>query len=711
MFAWVGAGFWGQLHAQHLPVQTPCPLVWDGSTDHLEIGKYTQVFVDAARRYTRQTIDTARFQPCAPGHINLSFNLNTNWLRFTIRNTHPTDSLLYLELGWPALGDVRFYTPDTMYQTGEFYPTRSRPIPAPNFVFPIRLKPNQEATYYFQIYSVAPNNYPLVLYRPAAYESNLLENYLLFVGFFAAIGIMLIYNLLLAISTRDRVYVPYLVYIVIILVFVASLRGFGYQFVWPDGSWLNAFTRVGMGAAGLVVLAQFCRMFLHTAENAPGWDRALKYSQYGSGLVVVLMLVAQQFHPVQQAADILVNVLAIVVPGLQFGAGVTTLRRGYKPAQYYLAAFTILIIGLIIFILSNLGLIDNNLFTEYAYLYGMILEQTLLSIALGDRINVAQEEKERFQEQAIAVLRENERLIQEQNRILEQKVDERTHQLKLANEELAATLDQVTVQARIIEKKNEDITESINYARRIQTAILPEVGFVRQYLPWFGVFYQPKDIVSGDFYWFTHRPDTQVSIFAAVDCTGHGVPGAFMSVIGYNLLNRIVNELKIVDPAEILTTLDVSVRQALKQTQDSVHKTQDGMDLSLCAYHHPTRTLTYAGANRPMYYLRAGASELEIIKGDKYAIGGSLVSDKVFTTQSLTVASGDKLFIFSDGIVDQFGGPDGRKKYTSKRLQATLLSLRDQPAAEVADRVAAEVLAWMGSAHQIDDLTFMAVDF
>jgi serine phosphatase RsbU (regulator of sigma subunit) len=309
----------------------------------------------------------------------------------------------------------------------------------------------------------------------------------------------------------------------------------------------------------------------------------------------------------------------------------------------------------------------------------------------------------------------NGKRLEDQNRKLEAIVTERTAELSAAKVQTEQLNQDLQSRNQLITEQNEDLRDSINYARRIQTAILPDLALVRTYLPGFGLFYQPKDIVSGDFYWFTYRPDTEVSIFAVVDCTGHGVPGAFMSVIGYNLLNRIVNELQIIDPAEILTQLDQAVRQALKQTGEpstTAATTEDGMDLSLCVYHHPTRTLTYAGAHRPVYYLAATAPDLEIIEGARYSIGGSMVSGKVFTNHRLTVAPGDKLYLFSDGIVDQFGGPEDRKKkYTPKRLQATLLALRAQPAPTIAEGIATEIRDWMASTNQLDDLTFIAVDF
>ncbi|MEO1653263.1 MAG: SpoIIE family protein phosphatase, partial [Bacteroidota bacterium] len=227
-------------------------------------------------------------------------------------------------------------------------------------------------------------------------------------------------------------------------------------------------------------------------------------------------------------------------------------------------------------------------------------------------------------------------------------------------------LEEANLIARLVtelEKKNKDITSSIEYAQRIQEAILPGdkligKGFVEHF-----VLYIPKDIVSGDFYWFADK--NEHALIAAVDCTGHGVPGAFMSIIGYSNLNKIVIEQGLTDPASILKKLDQEVTEVLKQ-QETDSRSRDGMDLALCSLNIYEKKMKFAGAYRPLYLIREG--ELQEYKGSPFPIGGNFKykRKKVFKSHEIHLHKGDSLYIFSDGFVDQFGGPENRKYMTKK---------------------------------------------
>jgi len=281
--------------------------------------------------------------------------------------------------------------------------------------------------------------------------------------------------------------------------------------------------------------------------------------------------------------------------------------------------------------------------------------------------------------------------IQQKNRELEAKVQERTQEL--------------AEQKSIVEQKNRDITESIEYAKRLQTAILPDSDKIAAALPDSFVFYQPKDIVSGDFYWFG---ETQGHVFmAAVDCTGHGVPGAFMSVIGYNALNTTIEELGITDPAAILAQVDRQVVQTLRQ--DAVGSTtKDGMDICLVVYHPESRTLAYGGAYRPL--IRRLGGVWDELKGDRFPIGGGQQENKKFTTHRFDVAPGDMVFLYSDGITDQFGGDKGRK-FTGSRLKKLLEDNAHQPMPQLGQTLRTAYQDWKGAYEQLDDVMIIGIRF
>lgn len=261
-------------------------------------------------------------------------------------------------------------------------------------------------------------------------------------------------------------------------------------------------------------------------------------------------------------------------------------------------------------------------------------------------------------------------------------------------------------QEQIITQKNKDITDSISYARKIQHAILPNDALIKNYLPNSFVLYMTKDIVSGDFYWFSHFDDC--SIIAAVDCTGHGVPGAFMSLIGYNLLNKIVNEDKITDPKEILLQMNKGVLNALHKNES---ESKDGMDIAICKINHKENTLDYAGAMRPLWIVNNGL--LTEIKADKIPIGTKQADREetiAYTTHTHTINKGDTFYIFTDGYADQFGGPKD-KKYSTGKFKELLITnaALDFPTQELNSKL--EHHKWKGDNEQVDDILLIGFGF
>jgi len=257
---------------------------------------------------------------------------------------------------------------------------------------------------------------------------------------------------------------------------------------------------------------------------------------------------------------------------------------------------------------------------------------------------------------------------------------------------------------KIIEEKNKDILDSIRYARRIQEAIMPEKELLNYYFPDSFIFYHPKDIVSGDFYWFLEK--YHKFFIAAVDCTGHGVPGAFMSVIGSNLLNQILNEYSILEPEAILDHLNFKIQTALKQDQNA--ETKDGMDIAFCSIDQENDLLQFAGANRPLWLVR----DKEIIKyeADKIPIGGGQFGVQSYKGHSIPLKNNDVIYIFTDGIVDQFGG-DNNKKFTSKRFSELISEIHHLPLSEQLNIIQKTFSQWKGTQEQTDDVLVIGIRY
>lgn len=288
--------------------------------------------------------------------------------------------------------------------------------------------------------------------------------------------------------------------------------------------------------------------------------------------------------------------------------------------------------------------------------------------------------------------------ITEQNVIFTGIIRDLTQQKRLEKETLTRTL---------LEQKNKEITDSIRYAFQIQMAILPEKAILNKYMPDHFVFYRPKDIVSGDFYWFSRKED---KIFiAAIDCTGHGVPGAFMSLIGYTNLNKIVDEFGVTEPDVILASLDRYVTQSLQKNSHNADF-KEGMDMALCCIDTKTNVVTYSGAFRPMYVKR-GSGQIEEIFPNKNSIGGyldTMHTPKEFTAHRLQLQKRDIFYIFTDGITDQFGGSEA-KKYSSRRFKEFLQSISNLPMEAQGLSLETEFDRWRSGQSQVDDVLVIGV--
>ncbi|MCB9336407.1 MAG: tetratricopeptide repeat protein [Flavobacteriales bacterium] len=293
------------------------------------------------------------------------------------------------------------------------------------------------------------------------------------------------------------------------------------------------------------------------------------------------------------------------------------------------------------------------------------------------------------------------------------------NQKKKSNKILNAKNEEISLKNKIIEEKNKDITDSINYAKNIQHTILPDLTQIHPNIESF-IFYQPKDIVSGDFYWMK---ETENAIYLAViDCTGHGVPGAFMSIIGHNSLNRIINEYQFQETGLILDKLNDLVNEALIKSKNGL-SLKDGMDLALCAYYKNESRIEYSGAQNSLYIIRSrknsknGFSPILVdeqnefyeIKADKMPIGGGDNQSK-YETHSVDLMQGDVFYLFTDGYADQFGGPKG-KKFMYKQFKKLLFSIQNESMEEQRNILEKTLNEWKKDTEQVDDVCIMGLKF
>lgn len=284
---------------------------------------------------------------------------------------------------------------------------------------------------------------------------------------------------------------------------------------------------------------------------------------------------------------------------------------------------------------------------------------------------------------------------QEEQLVLQTIIAEKTSELREEKEALMQTTG-------LLQEKNKDITDSITYAKQIQEALLPNRNSILNQFPDSLIYHRPSHVVSGDFYWFSESEDHY--LIGVVDCTGHGVPGAFMSLIAANLLDKTINIKKITSPAAILAEMDLSVVATLRQNEK--HSTsRDGMDISICAVAKDFKTLVFGGAGRPLYHVRNG--ELIEYKGSKISIGGYYAGvNKNFTETVVTLAQGDVLYLSSDGYADQFDS-ENDKKYSSKRLKEMLARIAHHESGQQYAEIHRSFEEWRGDLKQIDDITIV----
>ena len=362
-------------------------------------------------------------------------------------------------------------------------------------------------------------------------------------------------------------------------------------------------------------------------------------------------------------------------------------KEGYEPAKSFLFANISYYLGVLISLLMIGGVLPSRIyeFTPINFVeIGTAIQLFLFSLTLASRISLIRSQLANEKLSKEIILREQEQqklaIIEEKNEELEEKVLERTTELR---------------------QINKDMIDSINYARNIQNSILPNEDMMSMVLPSHFLIYKPKDIVSGDFYWCHENQENNNVVFAVVDCTGHGVPGAMMSLVGVAALNKIVKEDEVTTSDEILNRLKKEVYYRLNA--DGKEMTRDGMDLGICVYDKSKKTLEYSGAYNSMFYIQN--QELKELKGDNIHIGGDLDGGS-YTMHRIEINTPTQIYLFTDGFQDQFGGVSS-KKFKKSRLKELLLAIHNEPLDIQKNIIHQTFESYKGSEEQIDDVTLM----
>jgi serine phosphatase RsbU (regulator of sigma subunit) len=500
------------------------------------------------------------------------------------------------------------------------------------------------------------------------------------------VGIMLImvlYHIPLFVKGRENSYLYYILYILAFLFFFVNKEGYIYEFT---PRFTSAPIPIFLLEIFLLFFLLFGRAYLDTRNTLQSWDTILLLAVWFTvgGLIISFMILLLQGLGVHVPVFIQLGALAIDIVsaiGSLFLAIVPAMiltRENFQPARYFLFANLFLILGIAV----NYALKEYAL-GKHSLELGVTLQILTFSIGLSERINLLKKSKELAQRRIIDQLRENAALKDKVNRELEEKVQERTFEIQEQKEH--------------IEKQNKEIKYSFDYAKKIQNTVLPGNDVFENLFAEHFIFFKPRDIVSGDFYWISHSDHWIV--LTAADCTGHGVPGSLMSMLGITMLHEIVNEKNVKHSEEVLNQLRLSIARTLKQ-EGRIGEQKDGIDMALLIYDTTTRKLEFSGANNPLYIVRNG--EMLEYRGNNMPVA---FYDKMtdFTRYTIEMKQGDRIYMFTDGFPDQFGGPQG-KKFKYRPFKDLLLEVHERPMEEQQRILSLIFDEWKGDLSQIDDV-------
>ena len=547
---------------------------------------------------------------------------------------------------------------------------------------------------------------------------------------FALLGNMLIISvffMILYFALRDRQYIYFSLYILFFAGVLFASEGYLEELFWRETVFKSVLISGAVPFSMSLVTISFLLFgisYLELKQKLSGWYWSVVVLLGLIGVRVLTMLLGSIFD---FSIDGLFESVVVIVWAFSVAfiplfllvlPAVLRIRAGFKPAWYFLLANLVLIPLAFItigssftydsssFSLSALKVNESVLFRilQVSGVYvAAVLQILIFSMGLAWKLRLDAQEKKISQRRIIDQLTENEKLKDKVNRELDQKVKVRTREISDQKEEIESQRDEIEAQRDLVFAQKKEITDSIGYAQRIQAAILPHKSYLDEHIPEYFVLYKPRDIVSGDFYWIKEVDSTFVIVVA--DCTAHGVPGAFMSMLGITLLNELFVAGRTNNPGEILGELRTKVKAMLVQ-EGNIRDQKDGMDMAIALVNRNKKELQFAGAYNPLYLIRQGNQLIEL-KGDKQPIGIHW-EETEFNTHMVKLRKNDSLYVFTDGYVDQYGG-EHKKKFKTQKFKELLLSVQSESMEKQKQMIDNTFEAWRGNREQIDDVCVVGV--
>lgn len=646
---------------------------------------------DSDRLISVDSINNETFKNVGKEGLNLGFFDGVLWVKVDLTSLEMNNQSL-LELENPNLDDVVVYVKsggkyEFKGKFGDYYSFDDREITHRNY---------QIGEVSGREILLMINNHGDQLLVPLNFGKKDLLNqrdYIeqMIVGtYYGLILFVLLLNLFLFLVIKEKSNLFYILYLFGLLLLQLGLSGHGFEFIWSGNSYIANKILPFASSFSVLFLVYFTRSFFQTKEHLKKMDVVLRWTGYILILTCIVSLLP--FKLGNQISIVVVNAFTLLLNILIFPTAILTWKKNKQISQIFILAFAFLIFSVIILVLRNMGMIADNFFTKYSFQLGSAAEVILLSFAIVEKFKS-------FKDQALGSLKEVNQLKESQNETLQIEIEKKT---KLLEENYKES-----------ELKSKEIYDSINYAKRIQSGLIPSIEHFQSFFKESFIEFRPKDVLSGDFYWIAKTQttpdsgeDNSLIVFAVGDCTGHGVPGAMISVLGIKILNASLKNKEINTTSEALNYLDKEVGTTFGKDNDD-KQIADGMDIALCALNPNTNELYFSGAKNGVWILRNG--EILDYKGDRDSIGGDL-NNSDFTIQTIQMEKGDKLYIQSDGFVDQFGGERG-KKYKSKNLKAFFANMADCDIHEQGERLSTEINTWIKGHEQVDDISIIGIQF
>jgi len=619
------------------------------------------------------------FQPIGQNPLNLGFTRYSYWFKITTENnTRQTQNLL-LSIAYPLLNEVTFYETNRYcildsIVTGESYPFNTRRINNRNFVFMLSTNARDIKTFYIKIFNNGetvriPFSLDKVDKLNEAESSNIFSSSI----FFGYLLFGLILNILLLISFKEKIYIYFSVFVLAMTSFLFIGDGLAFQLLWPQSPWFENKSIIFSTLLANASLLLFTRDFF----NYNKVNRFIyRFIYLIIGFYILVGILSFSSYPLYKYVVVLSNsttfITAIFILLLSIYSAVKQFRAS---KVIFVGSFIILMSTTLLYILRNYGVLPHNFITQNGMKIGFALQIVFLTFAVVMRFK---------------------KVLTDTNQYLEEEVHQRTS-------EIEAQRDSLNEQKTYIENQNLQITDSIKYAQRIQAAVLPDNKLMTNLIGKHLLLFKPRDIVSGDFYWVAEKDGK--TIVAVADCTGHGVPGGFLSMLGISFLNDIVIKEGISQPAEILNLLRLKVKTTLSNTA-SEFSMKDGMDISLCVIDRNNMIIEYAGAFNPIIHF--DGKEIHEIAADRMPIGTHTREDVPFTNHLIKIKTLDKIYLFTDGIVDQFGG-DQNKKFSKSSFKSLLATIQQLTIEEQKKRLEDALKQWKGKNDQVDDILVLGI--